>query len=229
MARVTAERVKESKRQLLDAAQKVLLEEGYAGLSTRRVAEAANTQMSQIQYHFGSKEGMILALFEHLNAQLIDRQTQTFDNPDLKVSEKWDLACDAQLIDRQTQTFDNPDLKVSEKWDLACDYLDDDIASGYVRVLMELTAAGWSKPVIAEAVRAAYAQWRDLILQLVRQIEEETGTLGPFTAEDIGALVSAGFIGAEAAIMLDYESSKIPFRDALRRFGKVIEFYERSG
>lgn len=202
MARVTAERVKESKRQLLDAAQKVLLEEGYAGLSTRRVAEAANTQMSQIQYHFGSKEGMILALFEYLNAQ---------------------------LIDRQTQTFDNPDLKVSEKWDLACDYLDDDIASGYVRVLMELTAAGWSKPVIAEAVRAAYAQWRDLILQLVRQIEEGTGTLGPFTAEDIGALVSAGFIGAEAAIMLDYESPKIPFRDALRRFGKVIEFYERSG
>lgn len=202
MARVTAERVKESKRQLLDAAQKVLLEDGYAGLSTRRVAEAANTQMSQIQYHFGSKEGMILALFEYLNAQ---------------------------LIDRQTQTFDNPDLKVSEKWELSCDYLDDDIASGYVRVLMELTAAGWSKPAIGEAVRAAYAQWRDLILKLVRQIEEETGTLGPFTAEDIGALVSAGFIGAEAAIMLDYESPKIPFRDALRRFGKVIEFYERSG
>lgn len=202
MARVTAERVRESKRQLLDAAQKVLLEDGYAGLSTRRVAEAANTQMSQIQYHFGSKEGMILALFEYLNAQ---------------------------LIDRQTQTFDNPDLKVSEKWELSCDYLDDDIASGYVRVLMELTAAGWSKPAIGEAVRAAYAQWRDLILKLVRQIEEETGTLGPFTAEDIGALVSAGFIGAEAAIMLDYESPKIPFRDALRRFGKVIEFYERSG
>ncbi len=202
MARVTAERVKESKRQLLDAAQKVLLEDGYAGLSTRRVAEAANTQMSQIQYHFGSKEGMILALFEYLNAQ---------------------------LIDRQTQTFDNPDLKVSEKWELSCDYLDDDIASGYVRVLMELTAAGWSKPAIGEAVRAAYAQWRDLILKLVRQIEEETGTLGPFTAEDIGALVSAGFIGAEAAIMLDYESPKIPFRNALRRFGKVIEFYERSG
>ena len=202
MARVTAERVKESKRQLLDAAQKVLLEDGYAGLSTRRVAEAANTQMSQIQYHFGSKEGMILALFEYLNAQ---------------------------LIDRQTKTFENPDLKVSEKWELSCDYLDDDIASGYVRVLMELTAAGWSKPAIGEAVRAAYAQWRDLILKLVRQIEKETGTLGPFTAEDIGALVSAGFIGAEAAIMLDYESPKIPFRDALRRFGKVIEFYERSG
>lgn len=199
MPRVTAERVKETKRELLDAAQQVLLEEGYSGLSTRRVAEAAGTQMSQIQYHFGSKEGMILALFEYLNDQ---------------------------LIDRQTKTFANPDLSVSEKWALSCDYLDDDIGSGYVRVLMELTAAGWSNPAIGAAVRAAYAEWRELILTLTGQVEEKTGSLGPFSAEDIVALVSASFIGSEAAIMLDYESSEIPFRQALRRFGKVIEYYE---
>ena len=199
MPRVTAERVKETKRELLDAAQQVLLEEGYSGLSTRRVAEAAGTQMSQIQYHFGSKEGMILALFEYLNDQ---------------------------LIDRQTKTFANPDLSVSEKWALSCDYLDDDIGSGYVRVLMELTAAGWSNPAIGAAVRAAYAEWRELILTLTRQVEEKTGSLGPFSAEDIVALVSAAFIGSEAAIMLDYESPEIPFRQALRRFGKVIEYYE---
>ena len=199
MARVTAERVLETKRELLDAAQKVLLEEGYSGLSTRRVAEAANTQMSQIQYHFGSKEGMILALFEYLNDQ---------------------------LIDRQTKTFANSELSVSEKWALSCDYLDDDIGSGYVRVLMELTAAGWSNPAIGAAVRSAYADWRNLILRLTRQVEEKTGSLGPFSAEDVGALVSAAFIGSEAAIMLDYESPEIPFRQALRRFGKVIEFYE---
>ena len=199
MPRVTAERVKETKRELLDAAQQVLLEEGYSGLSTRRVAEAAGTQMSQIQYHFGSKEGMILALFEYLNDQ---------------------------LIDRQTKTFANPDLSVSEKWAMSCDYLDDDIGSGYVRVLMELTAAGWSNPAIGAAVRAAYAEWRELILTLTRQIEEKTGSLGPFSAEDIVALVSAAFIGSEAAIMLDYESPEVPFRQALRRFGTVIEFYE---
>lgn len=201
MARVTAERVQETKRELLDAAQKVLLEEGFSGLSTRRVADAAGTQMSQIQYHFGSKEGMILALFEYLNGQ---------------------------LIDRQTRTFEDPNLSVSEKWALSCDYLDEDIASGYVRVLMELTAAGWSNPAIGAAVRAAYAEWRDLILKLARKIEEQNGSLGPFKAEDIGALVSATFIGAEAAIMLGYESPEIPFRDALRRFGRVIAFYETS-
>ncbi len=201
MARVTAERVLETKRELLDAAQKVLLEEGYSGLSTRRVAEAANTQMSQIQYHFGSKEGMILALFEYLNGQ---------------------------LIDRQTRTFNNPDLSVSEKWALSCDYLDDDIASGYVRVLMELTAAGWSNPAIGAAVRSAYAEWRNLILKLASELERQNGSLGPFTAEEICALVSAVFIGAEAAIVLGYESPEIPFRDALRRFGKIIEMFDRT-
>lgn len=201
MARVTAERVKETKRELLDAAQQVLLDEGYSGLSTRRVAEAASTQMSQIQYHFGSKEGMILALFEYLNGQ---------------------------LIDRQTRTFENPDLSIAEKWALSCDYLDEDIDSGYVRVLMELTAAGWSNPAIGEAVRAAYAEWRDLILLIARQLEQELGSLGPFSAEEVGALVSASFIGAEAAIMLGYESPETPFRDALRRFGKVIEYFEEQ-
>ncbi len=201
MARVTAERVQETKRELLDAAQQVLLKEGYSGLSTRRVAEVAGTQMSQIQYHFGSKEGMILALFEYLNDQ---------------------------LIERQTKTFDDPNLNVAEKWALSCDYLDEDIASGYVRVLMELTAVGWSKPAIGTAVRAAYSEWRAQIMKLAWQLEAQTGSLGPFTTEDIAALVSAAFIGSEAAIMLDYEAPDIPFRDALRRFGKVIEFYETT-
>ncbi|MEM1387990.1 MAG: TetR/AcrR family transcriptional regulator [Pseudomonadota bacterium] len=199
MPRLSATKVSETKRTLLQAAQTVLLREGYAGLSTRRVAEAAETQMSQIQYHFGSKEGMILALFEYLNSQLIARQA----------------AC-----------FENPDLTLSQKWALSCDYLDDDIASGYVRVLMELTAAGWSNPAISAAVRAAYSQWRDLIVARARELEAQLGTLGPFRAEDIGALVSAAFIGAEAAIMLGYESPDIPFRDALRRFGQVIDAFE---
>lgn len=201
MARATPERVKKTKHELLAAAQQILLKEGYSGLSTRGVAKVAGTQMSQIQYHFGSKEGMILALFEHLNGQ---------------------------LIERQTRAFESSDHSVSQKWALACDYLDDDIASGYVRVLMELTALGWSNPAVGAAVRAAYSEWRKLIVSLARKIEEQVGSLGPFSAAEVGALVSAAFIGAEAAIMLDDESPQTPFRDALRRFGKVIEHFETN-
>ena len=98
---------------VLEAAKKILRQNGYSKLSTRDVAAAAGVPLSQIHYHFGSKQGMVLALFEHLNSQ---------------------------LLDRQAALFGEATLKLSEQWDQACDYLDDDIASGYVRVLQELIA-----------------------------------------------------------------------------------------
>ena len=52
------------------------------GLSTRDVAAAAGVPLSQIHYHFGSKQGLVLALFEYLNAQLLDRQNATVRRPD---------------------------------------------------------------------------------------------------------------------------------------------------
>ena len=119
MARVIAEKVLQTKSGILDAATQVLREQGYSGLSTRNVASAANVPLSQIQYHFGSKEGMVLAMYEYMNSQ---------------------------LLERQKTMFADPNLSFSEKWTLACDFFDSDIESGYVRVLQELMAAGWSNP-----------------------------------------------------------------------------------
>src|SRR3954469_25242258 len=79
---------------VLEAAKKVLRQKGYAKLSTRDVATAAGVPLSQIHYHFGSKQGMVLALFEHLNSQLLDRQSTLFHDQTLSLSEQWDRACD---------------------------------------------------------------------------------------------------------------------------------------
>src|SRR5215204_5164539 len=136
MARATVKKV-ETSTMLLEAAKKALRQSGYAGLSTRDVAAAAGVPLSQIHYHFGSKQGMVLALFDYLNAQ---------------------------LLDRQNALFGDTSLKLSEQWDRACDYLDDDIASGYVRVLQELIAASWSDPAVAQVVRTAIMGWVDLIV-----------------------------------------------------------------
>ncbi len=81
MARALAKKP-ETSVTLLEAAKKVLRQNGYAGLSTRDVAAAAGVPLSQIHYHFGSKQGMVLALFEYLNAQLLDRQNALFDDTD---------------------------------------------------------------------------------------------------------------------------------------------------
>ena len=89
MARALAKKP-ETSVSLLEAAKKVLRQNGYAGLSTRDVAMAASVPLSQIHYHFGSKQGMVLALFEYLNAQLLDRQNALFRDTMLKLSEQWD-------------------------------------------------------------------------------------------------------------------------------------------
>ena len=198
MARALAKKP-ETSTTLLEAAKKVLRQNGYSGLSTRDVAAAAGVPLSQIHYHFGSKQGMVLALFEYLNAQ---------------------------LLDRQNALFGDPTLKLSEQWDRACDYLDEDIASGYVRVMQELTAASWSNPAVAKVVRAGMTGWLDLITGLARKAGREFGGFGPLTAEEVSSLVGSAFIGAESHYLLGFEKQGKPVRQALRRFGELIRIAE---
>ena len=49
------------------------------------------------------------------------------------------------------------------KWRTACEFLDEDIRSGYVRVLWELWAAGLADEALKASWRAATAGWRDLL------------------------------------------------------------------
>ncbi len=189
----------ETSTALLEAAKKVLRQHGYSGLSTRDVAAAAGVPLSQIHYHFGSKQGMVLALFEYLNAQ---------------------------LLERQSAMFSDATLKLSEQWDRACEYLDDDIASGYVRVLQELIAASWADAAVAKVIRAAIMGWIDLIVAAGRKAKDELGGLGPLTPEEVGSLVANAFIGAESLYLLGIEKKGTPIRQALRRFGDFIRVAE---
>ena len=200
MGRVAAAARGETGLILLEAAKSVLRQSGYSGFSTRDVAARAGVPLSQIHYHFGSKQGLVLALFEHLNAQ---------------------------LLDRQNTMFGDPALTLAERWDRACDYLEEDIASGYVRVAQELIAAGWTDPAIAAAVRAAIMGWVDLLTAVAVRAEWDLGTIGPFTAPELAALVASAFIGAESLHLLGVEADGAPVRNALRRVGDLIRIADR--
>ncbi len=200
MAASTAKKM-ETGTTLLEAAKKMLRQNGYSGLSTRDVAAAAGVPLSQIHYHFGSKQGLMLALFEYLNAQ---------------------------LLDRQQAMFSDPKLKISEQWDLACQYLDDDIASGYVRVLQELIAASFADAAVAKVIRAGILGWIDLIVVVAQRAERELDGLGPFSPQEVGAVVANAFIGAESLYLLGLEKKGSPVRTALRRIGDLIRMAERA-
>jgi len=198
MARALAKKA-ETSTTLLEAAKKVLRQNGHSGLSTRDVATAAGVPLSQIHYHFGSKQGLMLALFDYLNAQ---------------------------LLDRQNAMFHDSALTLSQRWDRACDYLDEDIASGYVRVLQELIAASWSDPMVAKVVRTGLMGWFELIIGVARQAERELGGLGPFSTAEIATLIGGAFIGGESLYLLGLEKKGSPVRQALRRVGDAIRIAE---
>jgi hypothetical protein len=67
-----------------------------------------------------------------------------------------------------------------------------------------------------------------LITDLARRAEREFGGLGPFTADEVAALVAHAFIGAESHYLLGLEKKGVPVRPALRRFGDLIRILETA-
>ncbi|HKT83788.1 MAG TPA: helix-turn-helix domain-containing protein [Solirubrobacterales bacterium] len=108
------ERGRSTHAQLLAAAAEVLSEQGHTAASMRAVADRAGMRLSLVQYHFGSKQKLFLAVMDDLTAQLLERQRSMFSDG----------------------------RPFAKQWQSACDYLREDIRSGYVHILWELWAAG---------------------------------------------------------------------------------------
>jgi AcrR family transcriptional regulator len=189
-----------TKLAILAAAQATLQREGFAKLSTRKIATNAEVPLSQIHYHFGSKEGLVLALLDHLDRQVFDRQRAMYDNS----------------------------IPLSERWARACNFLDDDLASGYVRLLHECVAQGWSAPPVAERMCALLSRWADLLTEVAEEASARFGGLGPFSAAEITQLVAMVFIGAEAVLLLGIDEKRAPIKSALRKVGLLIAAMENT-
>jgi AcrR family transcriptional regulator len=179
---------------ILAAARERILADGYANLSTRAVAEAAEVPLSQIHYHFGSKLRLILAVLAAENERLLDRQRAMFDTPE----------------------------PLWVRWELACDYLETDVASGYVRILQEMIAAGWSDPEVAASVREMTGGWYRLLADVARREQERGADLFGFTPEEVATLMATPFLGAEELILLGVTEESQPIRSALRKVGMIL-------
>lgn len=183
---------------ILDAARRRLLADGYAAMSTRKVAAEAGVPLSQVHYHFGSKGGMVLALLAAENHRRLARQTAMYSEQ----APLW------------------------QRYDQACDFLEDDLESGYVRVLHEMIAAGWSTPEIADQAKSTLKGWYDLLTDVATEAAERFGGISPFTPAEVATLIGCSFIGGESLILLGFQRNDLPIRTALRRVGQLIRAAE---
>jgi AcrR family transcriptional regulator len=188
-----------TKQRILDAALDVLVERGYAGTSTRAVADRADTQLSLVHYHFGGKQQLLAAVLERQNEELLERQRRLYAGPE----------------------------PLSEKWRIACSYLDEDVGSGYVRVLWELWAAGLADPDLAARWRTAMAGWRSLVESVFAEWAVEEQVELPMPPRILASLVANIFQGIEIELLAGVQESEAPHREALEALGALIEEAER--
>jgi AcrR family transcriptional regulator len=186
---------------ILDAARDLLVERGFGGTSTRAVAERAETQLSLVHYHFGGKQQLLIAVLEHQNEQLLERQRRLYAEPG----------------------------RLSENWRTACRFLDDDVQSGYVRVLWELWAAGLADPELAARWRATTAGWRKLLESVFADWAAQLRLEPPLSPRLVASLVANVFQGIEIELLAGVTEDEAPHREALEQIGALIEQAEARG
>ena len=180
---------------IVDAAREMLVEHGHGGTSTRAVADRAGERLSLVHYHFGGKQGLLVEVLRRENELLLERQRELFASPG----------------------------PLAEKWRIACDLLDEDLRSGYVRVLWELWAAGLADEELAEGWRSATAGWRDLLTSVVERWSEDLHVELPLRPRAVATLVANLFQGIEIELLAGVPASDAPHREVLDAFGALIE------
>jgi len=60
----------DTRERILDAAERLFLEHGFDGTSSRMITAEADANLAAVNYHFGGKEGLFQAGFETMAAQI---------------------------------------------------------------------------------------------------------------------------------------------------------------
>ena len=188
-----------TRTRIVDAARDVLLEHGHGGTSTRAVADRAGVRLSLVHYHFGGKQNLLVTVLERENELLLERQ-------------------------RALYAARGP---LAEKWRVACDFLDEDIRSGYVRVLWELWAAGLADDNLAAQWRSAMGGWRTLLESVFAAWAEDHALELPMSAKAVATLVTNVFQGIEIELLAGVGPDEAAHREVLDALGALIERAER--
>jgi AcrR family transcriptional regulator len=137
---------------LLDAAERLLVDVGAAGITTRRVAEEARANHGLVHYYFGSVEQLLVRVLERFTERLIERQRELY-------------AAETPFV---------------EKWRTAMSYLDED--RPYQKIWFELQGLAWNRPELQERLARVHAEWRAVLTEAFAPVREELGLELPLEA-----------------------------------------------
>lgn len=138
----------------LDAAERLLLELGYPGVTTRRVAAEAGLNHGLVHYYFGSVENLLVRVLERFTERTTTRQRALYADPGVPFLEKW----------RQAMRY----------------LVGDDVE--YEKIWLELQALAWNRPELRDRVAAVNEEWRAVLTEAFAEPRERYGIEMPLEA-----------------------------------------------
>ena len=194
----------DTKSKILAAAFRRLAKEGYAALSIREIARDAGVNHALINYHFRSKDHLVIAVLDEANRRLLERQQQMYAAPG-------DFA---------------------QKWAQARRFYVDDLASGFVRVQAELWAASLSNQDLRTKFLPRIQAWKQVVLAAVRDAVGTLQDHGvelpePFTAEVIATWITEFWLGMEFADLIAAREERGSHQAALDAMQRLLEIVDQ--
>ena len=187
-------------QRILEAARRRLVEDGCARLSTRQIAAEAGVNHALIHYYFGTKDRLVLAVLDEANRRLLARQSGMYDAPG----------------------------GFAEKWARARAFYEEDLASGFVRLQMELWAASLSNPELRAVFLPRILAWRRVVRAAVRDAVAHYDLDLPVSPEAIADSVCTYWRGMEFENLIGMGEEDGHHREGLDDVQRLLEQLDRQ-
>ena len=186
---------------ILEATRRRLCEGGYARLNVRDIAADAGVNHALIGYHFGGKQQLVMAVLDEANRKLLERQARMYGDS----------------------------ASATQKWQQACGFYDEDLKSGFVRLMMELMGASFHDEELRRGFVPRMLAWHELVEAAVAEFVAKSGLELPVSNRAIAAWIGWFWTGMEAGMTLGIPEKKGHQREALDAVLTLLRIAERGG
>lgn len=183
---------------ILQAARRCLCSIGYAQLNVRDIAREAGVNHALINYHFQGKQQLVLAVLDDANNELLERQKRMYAEP----------------------------AGAGAKWQQACDYYEQDLQSGFVRLMLELMAASFQDEALRREFVPRLLAWHQVVERAVGEFIDSAGLDLPVSRSAITAWIGWFWLGMEASMALGIPEEQGHQREALAAVATLLRLVE---
>jgi AcrR family transcriptional regulator len=169
----------DTRTRILDAALAALRADGIAGVSARSIARHGGFNQALIFYHFGSVEGLLVAVARSES----ERRSALYAEALREVTSLSELVAVARRLH------------------------DEEFQAGTVAALTQMLAGAVGSEDLSRGIREALDPWTSLVGETIARLLGDTPYAELLPAADLTAAVAALFIGIELLAGIDPEAA----------------------